>query len=209
MIKLLIADDHEVVRKGLRQILEEASDIVVAGEASNGSEVLEKVRSETWDALVLDITMPGQSGLEVLKALRLEHPTMPVLILSMHAEDQYAARVLKAGASGYLPKESAPEELVRAVRQVCSGEKYVSALQAEKLLSPLDQISDRAPHQTLSDREFEVLRSIASGRTVSQIADQIHLSIKTVSTYRTRILKKMSMKTNAELTTYAVRNGLV
>lgn len=209
MIKLLIADDHAVVRKGLRQILEEASDILVAGEASNGQEVLEKVNAENWDAVVLDITMPGRSGLDVLKELRQEHPRLPVLVLSMHAQEQYAARVLKAGASGYLPKESAPEELVKAVRKVCAGGKYVSADQAENLIYLLDSTSDRPPHESLSDREFEVLRFIASGKTVSQIAEQIKLSVKTVSTYRARILEKMHMKTNAELTTYAVKNSLV
>ena len=209
MIKVLIADDHAVVRKGLRQILEEDSEIVVAGEASNGREVMELVRTGTWDALVLDITMPGRSGLDVLKEVRLEQPRLPILVLSMHSQEQYAARVLKSGASGYLPKESAPEELVKAVRKVCSGGKYVSAEQAEKLAFMLDGASDRPPHEALSDREFEVLRLIASGKTVSQIAGDIHLSVKTVSTYRSRILEKMRMKTNAELTTYAVKNDLV
>jgi two-component system, NarL family, invasion response regulator UvrY len=209
MMRILIADDHAVVRKGLRQILEEASDIVVGGEASNGREVLEKIRAGGWDALVLDITMPGQTGLEVLKEVKQEAPRLPVLMLSMHAQEQYATRVLKAGASGYLPKESAPEELIKAIRKVCSGGKYVSADQAEKLIYLFDNASDKAPHELLSDREFEVLRAIASGRTVSQIAAEVHLSVKTVSTYRARILEKMRMKTNAELTTYAVRNGLV
>jgi len=208
-MRILIADDHAVVRKGLRQILEEASDIVVGGEASNGREVLEKIRAGGWDALVLDITMPGQTGLEVLKEVKQEAPRLPVLMLSMHAQEQYAARVLKAGASGYLPKESAPEELIKAIRKVCSGGKYVSADQAEKLIYLFDNTSDKAPHELLSDREFEVLRAIASGRTVSQIAAEVHLSVKTVSTYRARILEKMRMKTNAELTTYSVRNGLV
>ena len=208
-MRILIADDHAVVRKGLRQILEEASDIVIGGEASNGREVLEKIRAGGWDALVLDITMPGQTGLEVLKEVKQEAPRLPVLMLSMHAQEQYATRVLKAGASGYLPKESAPEELVKAVRKVCSGGKYVSADQAEKLIYLFDNASDKAPHELLSDREFEVLRAIASGRTVSQIAAEVHLSVKTVSTYRARILEKMRMKTNAELTTYAVKNGLV
>ena len=209
MMRILIADDHAVVRKGLRQILEEASDIVVGGEASNGREVLEKIRAGGWDALVLDITMPGQTGLEVLKEVKQEAPRLPVLMLSMHAQEQYATRVLKAGASGYLPKESAPEDLIKAIRKVCSGGKYVSADQAEKLIYLFDNTSDKAPHELLSDREFEVLRAIASGRTVSQIAAEVHLSVKTVSTYRARILEKMRMKTNAELTTYAVRNGLV
>jgi DNA-binding NarL/FixJ family response regulator len=209
MIRILIADDHVVVRKGLRQILEEASDIVVGGEAGNGREVMEKIRAGGWDALVLDITMPGQTGLEVLKEVRQVAPRLPVLVLSMHSQEQYAARVLKAGASGYLPKESAPEELIKAVRKVCSGGKYVSADQAEKLIYLFGNSSDKPPHELLSDREFEVLRAIASGRTVSQIAADIHLSVKTVSTYRARILEKMRMKTNAELTTYAINAGLV
>jgi DNA-binding NarL/FixJ family response regulator len=209
MIRILIADDHVVVRKGLRQILEEASDIVVGGEAGNGREVMEKIRAGGWDALVLDITMPGQTGLEVLKEVRQVAPRLPVLVLSMHSQEQYAARVLKAGASGYLPKESAPEELIKAVRKVCSGGKYVSADQAEKLIYLFGNSSDKPPHELLSDREFEVLRAIASGRTVSQIAADIHLSVKTVSTYRARILEKMRMKTNAELTSYAINAGLV
>lgn len=208
MIRILIADDHAVVRKGLRQILEEASDIEVGGEAGNGREVMEKIQTGSWDALVLDITMPGQTGLEVLKEVRQVAPKLPVLVLSMHAQEQYAARVLKAGASGYLPKESAPEELIKAVRKVCSGGKYVSADQAEKLIYLFDNTSEKPPHELLSDREFEVLRAIASGKTVSQIAAEIDLSVKTVSTYRARILEKMRMKTNAELTTYAVKNGL-
>lgn len=208
-MRILIADDHAVVRKGLRQILEEAADIEVGGEASNGREVMEKIRAGGWDALVLDITMPGQTGLEVLKEVRQEAPRLPVLVLSMHAQEQYAARVLKAGASGYLPKESAPEELIKAIRKVCSGGKYVSTDQAEKLIYFFDSASDKPPHELLSDREFEVLRAIASGRTVSQIAEEIQLSVKTVSTYRARILEKMRMKTNAELTTYAIKNDLV
>jgi DNA-binding NarL/FixJ family response regulator len=182
---------------------------VVGGEAGNGREVMEKIRAGGWDALVLDITMPGQTGLEVLKEVRQVAPRLPVLVLSMHSQEQYAARVLKAGASGYLPKESAPEELIKAVRKVCSGGKYVSADQAEKLIYLFGNSSDKPPHELLSDREFEVLRAIASGRTVSQIAADIHLSVKTVSTYRARILEKMRMKTNAELTTYAINAGLV
>jgi DNA-binding NarL/FixJ family response regulator len=153
--------------------------------------------------------MPGQSGLEVLKEIKQERPKLPVLVLSMHSQEQYAMRVLKAGASGYLPKESAPEELVKAIRKVCAGGKYVSVDQAEKLIYLFDNTSGKPPHELLSDREFEVLRLIASGRTVSQIAVQIELSVKTVSTYRARMLEKMQMKTNAELTTYAIKNALV
>lgn len=209
MINVLIADDHAVVRRGLKQILAETSDIVAGGEATNGTEVLDQVRAQRWDTLVLDITMPGRSGLDILKEIRQEQPALPILMLSMHAEEQFAARVLKAGASGYLPKESAPEELVNAIRKVQGGGKYISPAQAEKLVHLLDKGSDRAPHETLSDREYEVLRMIASGMTVGEIAAQLKLSVKTISTYRTRILEKMKMRTNAELTHYAIKNHLV
>jgi len=209
MLKLLIADDHSVVRRGLRQILEETTDIVVGDEAVDGNEVLEKVRAGTWDALVLDITMPGRSGLDILKVVKSEFPRLPVLILSMHAQEQFAARVLKAGAAGYLPKESAPEELVKAVRKICAGGKYITTEQAENLVSHFSGQDDRPPHELLSDREYEVLRLIASGKAVSQIALELKLSVKTVSTYRTRLLEKMGMKNNAELTHYAIKNALV
>lgn len=209
MIRVLIADDHAVVRRGLKQILEETSDIVAGGEATNGQEVLEHVRGTHWDALVLDITMPGRSGLDILKEIREQRPNLPILVLSMHAEEQFASRVLKAGAAGYLPKESAPEELVKAIRKVHGGGKYISPAQAEKLVHLLDRASERPAYESLSDREFEVLRLIASGRTVSEIASQLKLSVKTVSTYRTRILEKMKMRTNAELTHCAIKNRLV
>ena len=209
MINVLIADDHAVVRRGLKQILAETSDIVAGGEATNGAEVMEQVRAKRWDALVLDITMPGRSGLDILKEIRQEQPALPILMLSMHAEEQFASRVLKAGASGYLPKESAPEELVNAIRKVQGGGKYISPAQAEKLVHLLDKGSDRPPHETLSNREDEVLCLIASGRTVGEIAVQLKLSVKTISTYRTRILEKMMMRTNAELTHYAIKNRLV
>ena len=209
MIKLLIADDHAVVRRGLKQILEETSDIEVSGEATNSREVLELVSSKHWDVLVLDITMPGRSGLDILKEIKQLSPRLPVLVLSMHAEEQFASRVLKAGASGYLPKESAPEELVKAIRKVCLGGKYISPAQAEKLVYLFDSASDKPAHDSLSDREYEVLRLIASGKTVTQIADEIKLSVKTISTYRTRILEKMKMHTSAELTHYAIKNRLV
>ena len=209
MLKVLIADDHAVVRRGLKQILEETSDIAVRGEATNGREVLEQLSVQSWDVLVLDITMPGRSGLDILREVKQLTPKLPVLVLSMHAEEQFASRVLKAGAAGYLPKESAPEELVKAIRKVHSGGKYVSASQAEKLLYMFEPGGDQMPHETLSNREYEVLRLIASGKTVAQIADQVNLSVKTISTYRTRLLEKMGMRTNAELTHYAVRSGLV
>lgn len=210
MIKVLIADDHAVVRSGLKQILDETEgEIRVEGEATNGREVLDKVQAQNWDVLVLDITMPGRSGLDILKDIRQLRPELPVLILSMHAEEQFATRMLKAGASGYLNKESAPEELVKAIRKVCSGGKYVSAAQAERMVSELSGDSDKQPHELLSDREYEILCLMASGKTATQIAKGLSLSVKTVSTYRSRILEKMNLSTNAQLTHYAIKNGLV
>lgn len=210
MIKVLIADDHAVVRSGLKQILDETEgEIRVEGEAVNGREVLEKIQAREWDVLVLDITMPGRSGLDILKDIRQLKPGLPVLILSMHAEEQFATRMLKAGASGYLNKESAPEELVKAIRKVYSGGKYVSATQAERMVSELTGDSDKRPHEILSDREYEILCLIASGKTATQIAKELVLSVKTVSTYRSRILEKMNLSTNAQLTHYAIKNGLV
>lgn len=209
MIKVLIADDHAVVRSGLKQILAETPDIVVAGEATNGREALEKLEKQHWDVLVLDITMPGRSGLEILKDIKHLKPELPVLVLSMHAEEQFATRTLKAGASGYLNKESAPEELVKAIRKVCAGGKYVSATQAERMVGELTGDADKLPHELLSDREYEILRLIASGKTPTQIARELSLSVKTVSTYRARILEKMNLTTNAQLTHYAIKGGLV
>ena len=208
-MRLLIADDHAIVRRGLKQILEETPDIVVRGEAANADEVFARLRLGAWDVLVLDINMPGRSGVDVLKEIKRQRAKLPVLILSMHAEEQYAARVFKAGASGYLPKESAPDELVKAIRKVHGGGRYVSPAQAEKLLYLLKQDNGERPHETLSDREYEVLRRIASGRTISQIGVDMKLSVKTVSTYRTRLLEKMRMKTNAELTHYGIKQRLV
>lgn len=209
MIQILIADDHAVVRRGLRQIVEETSDIKVAAEASNAREVLVELRARHFDVLVLDITMPGRSGLDILKEIIQERPKLPVLVLSMHSEDQFATRVLKSGAAGYLPKESAPDELVKAIRKVQAGGKYISSAQAEKLVHSFSAHSDHPPHEALSNREYEVLRLIASGKTVTEIGEQIKLSVKTVSTYRTRILEKMNMQTNAQLTHYAIKNHLV
>ena len=209
MIKVLIADDHAVVRSGLKQILAETTEIVVAGEATNGREVLEKLGKQHWDVLVLDITMPGRSGLEILKDIKHLKPDLPVLVLSMHAEEQFATRTLKAGASGYLNKESAPEELVKAIRKVCAGGKYVSTNQAERMVGDLTSAADKLPHELLSDREYQVLCMIASGKTVTMIAGDLALSVKTISTYRVRILEKLGMKNNAELTRYAIKEGLV
>jgi len=209
MIKILIADDHPIVREGLKQILQEASDIVVADEASNGQEVLDKVWKNDYDVILLDISMPGRSGLEVLKQLKSQKPGLRVLVLTMHPEEQYAVRVLRAGASGYLTKESAPDELIKAIRKVSRGRKYVSSSLAEKLAFELEIDSEKPLHETLSDREYEVMRMIASGKRVKEIAEELFLSIKTISTYRSRILEKMKMKSSAELMHYAIQNKLV
>ena len=209
MIRALIADDHAVVRQGLKQILGDTPEMLVAGEATNGQEVLDKVRAEPWDVVVLDISMPDRSGLDILKQLRSERPKLPVLVLSMHSEDQYAMRVLKAGASGYLTKDSAPDELVKAIRKVVSGGRYVSSFLAEKLAFEIGTDSSRLPHENLSDREFQVLRLIAAGNSVTEIAAELYLSVKTVSTYRARMLEKMNLTTNAELMHYAMQNHLI
>ncbi len=209
MIKILIADDHAIVRRGLKQILTETPDMIVAGEAYNGQDLLEKVRSDQWDVVVLDISMPGRGGLDVLKQLKSEQPKLPVLMLTIHPEDQYAVRVLRAGASGYLTKESAPDHLVEAIRKVARGGKYISPHLAERLAFNLESISEKPLHEALSDREFQVLRFIASGKTVKEIGEELSLSVKTISTYRTRILEKMKMRNNAELTHYAIQQKLV
>jgi len=209
MLKILIADDHPVFRKGLKQIIAETPDIAVAGEAANGLEVLNKVKMGDFDLVLLDISMPGKTGIDVLAQLKYERPELPVLMLSMHPEEQYAVRSLKAGASGYLTKESAPDELVAAIRKVSTGGIYVSASLAERLASIVQKGSEELPHDTLSNRELRVMCLIASGKTVSEIAKELSLSIKTVSTYRSRILGKMKMKNNAELTHYAINNKLI
>ena len=209
MLRIIIADDHPIVRAGLKQIMAEASDLVVAAEAGNGRELLNQVRRETYDVILLDISMPGMDGLDVLKQLKIELPSIPVIILTVHPEAQYALRVLKAGASGYLTKESAPSELIQAIRKVHRGGKYITPSLAEKIAFALSGEPDKLPHETLSDREFQVLALIASGKTVTEIAEEFALSVKTISTYRTRILEKMQMRTNAELTHYAIQNKLV
>jgi two-component system, NarL family, invasion response regulator UvrY len=208
-LKILIADDHAVVRQGLKQILGGIPELSLVGEADNGESALDKVRAENWDVLVLDMSMPGRGGLDILKDVRRERPQTRVLVLSMHPEDQFAVRLLKAGASGYLTKESAPEELINAVRKVMTGGKYVSATLAEKLAFDVDRDADQPLHETLSDREFQVLRMMASGQTVQQIADELLLSAKTISTYRARVLEKLKLKSNAELIYYAIQNRLV
>jgi two-component system invasion response regulator UvrY len=209
LFKILVVDDHTIVREGLKQILSGVPDIVVAGEASDGNQALDKARKGDYDLLLLDIAMPGVSGLDVLKQLKAEKPDLPILMLSIYPEQQYAVRTLKAGASGYLTKESAPEELIAAIRKVCGGGKYVTSSLAEELASYLKADLERAAHELLSDREYQVVTMIASGKTVTQIADALSLSVKTISTNRSRALKKMGMKTNAELTYYAIKHRLV
>lgn len=209
MLKILIADDHAIVRQGLKQIVTETQDMIVAGEASNGQELLDKIKENDYDVVVLDITMPGRNGMDVLRQLRSERPGLPILMLSIHPEEQYALRALRAGASGYLTKESASDELVVAIRKVSQGGKYISSSLAEKLAFELEAGHKQAPHETLSDREYQVMCMIASGKTVMEIAQELMLSEKTISTYRSRILEKMNMKNNAELTYYAIKNQLV
>ena len=209
MIKILIADDHTMFREGLKHILAEYPDLVVADEANNGQEVLDKIWKNNYDMVLLDITMPGMTGLEALKQLKNDKPKLPVLILSMHPEEQYAIRVLRAGASGYLTKESAPDELITAIRKISQGRKYITPSLAERLASEFEADSEKPLHDILSDREYQVLRMIAAGKTVKDIAKELSLSIKTVSTYRTRIMEKMKMKTNAEVMHYVIKHQLL
>ncbi len=209
MIEVLIADDHTIVRRGLIQIVMETDDIVVTGEASNGQEVLELLRERSWDVVLLDLAMPGRGGMDTLRRLNNDYPDLPVLILSIYPEDQYAVRALKEGAAGYLTKERAPEELVFAIRKAARGGKYVSASLAEKLASDLSRDGSKAPHETLSEREYQVMLMLASGKAVSEIGKELNLSVKTISTHRARLLKKMAMRSNAELTQYAFHNKLI
>ncbi|HWZ32386.1 MAG TPA: response regulator transcription factor [Bryobacteraceae bacterium] len=209
MIRVLIADDHAILRGGLKEILARELHGAVCGEANDAQQVFVQVQNHPWDLVILDVTMPGRSGLDVLRDLKAARPKLPVLILSMHPEDQYGKRMLRAGASGYLEKENAPEDLIRAIRKVLAGGRYVSPTLAEKLAVDLGEDRGHTLHETLSDREFEVLRMIASGKTVSRIAEELHLSVTTVSTYRARMLEKMKMDTTADLMRYAFRNHLV
>lgn len=208
-IRVLLADDHMLFRKGLRMILEETQDITVAGEAGTGKEALDKALSSYFDVVLLDLSMPERDGLDVLKELKKSKPELPVLVLTMHPEDQYAVRVLRAGASGYLTKKNAPEEVVTAIRKVFSGRKYISPSLGEKLAFEIEAGTEQPLHKTLSDREFEVLRMIAGGKSLTDISKELALSINTVSTYRARILEKMNLKTNADIIHYAIRNKLV
>jgi len=208
-MKILIVDDHAVVRQGLRHILADEFRRAEFGEARNATEALNRVWKEKWDTVVLDITMPGRSGFEVLREVKRAKPKLPVLVLSMHPEDQFAVRVLKSGASGYMNKESAPDELVGAIKKILAGGRYVSPALAEKMASYLAVDTKKPPHERLSDREFQVMRLIAKGKTVREIAEENFLSVKTVRTYRQRILEKMGLKRNAELIRYALEHKLV
>ena len=209
MIKILIADDHDIIRKGIKQILSRTSDIEVTAEASTGQEALEKIWTSHFDLVSLDISLPGRNGLEILKQIKSQKPKLPVLILSMYPEEQYAVRVLRAGASGYLTKESDKNELVEAIRRIAEGKKYITPSLAEKLASELEPSNDKALHERLSDREYHILCLIAKGKSSNEIAEELALSVKTVSTHRARVLEKMGMKSNAELTYYAVQSKLV
>jgi len=208
-MRIVIADDHPVVRRGLRAIVEDALLPADVHEAGNAAELLTLVRKRDPDVVLLDIAMPGRSGLEALKELRREHPKIPMLVLSIHSADEFAVRSIKAGASGYLTKDSAPEELIDAIRTVVAGRRYLTPSVAERLASAVESDAKGAPHEMLSDREFHVLRMLAVGKTNGEVAGELALSAKTISTYRTRTLRKMGMRTNAELAQYAVRHGLV
>jgi DNA-binding NarL/FixJ family response regulator len=209
MISILIADDHPIFRKGILQLLGEEAGMFAVDEAGGGVEALNKACCYTYDLVLLDISMPGRGGLDVLKELKSHCPKVPVLVLSMHPEDQYAVRTLRCGASGYLTKGSASDDLLPAIHKVLAGGKYISNSLAEKLADSLDTRSEKAPHETLSNREYQVMRLIGAGKAVTEIAAEMSLSVKTISTFRTRILQKMNMRNNAELTHYAISNMLV
>ena len=207
-IRILIADDHPIVREGYKKILMSQPDMDVTGEAGNGQEVLDLIQKKDFDLILLDISMPGRSGLEILKELKSQKPHLPVMILSIYPEEQYAVRAFRDGASGYLTKASTPKELISAIRKVSLGGRYVTEALAEKLTYFLGDV-DKAPHEKLSDREYQVMLLIASGKTVTQAAEELCLSVKTISTYRRHILEKMQFSTNAEITMYAIQNKLL
>ena len=211
MIRILIADDHAILRAGLKHILSECGDIVVAGEAGNGNDALAMARAGGWDAMVVDISMPGKNGIELIRQIRQENLGLPILVLSMHKEDIYAVRAFKAGASGYLCKDNAEPQLERAIRKVAAGELFISPTVAEKLAVGMLQgvTAETPPHTRLSDREYQIFQSIAAGEGLTEIARRLNLSVKTVSTHKTRILEKMNLANTAELIHYAVRHGLV
>ena len=209
MIRILVADDHTVVRRGLRQILLEGFPGALVEEVGDAEDLIKNIVKSEWDVVISDLSMPGRSGLDALQQIKQLHPNLPVLILSIHPEEQYALRVLKAGASGYLSKDMAPDELVNAVKKVMLGKKYITASVAEKLAATLDQDHNKPLHEFLSDREFNVLKMLAAGRSVSEIAESLFLSVTTVSTYRSRIMAKMNLKNNAELTLYSMEHKLL
>lgn len=209
MIRILIADDHAIVRGGLKQLLSEQGDFIVAGEASNGLEALKQIHEQPFDVVLMDMSMPGRSGIELIKLIKADKPKLAILVLSMHKEEQYAVRALKAGALGYLTKESAPEQLVAAIRKVAGGGVYITSGVAERLALELGGNHNAAPHTLLSDREFQIFRMIVSGIPIGGIAVELSLSVKTVSTHKTRILQKMNMTSSAELIHYAIRHQLV
>jgi DNA-binding NarL/FixJ family response regulator len=209
MIKILIADDHAIVRQGLKQILADIPDMEIFGEAGSGDEALKLIRCEGWSVMLLDIAMPGKNVMELIKLAKHQSPQLPILILSMYPEDQYAIRMLCAGADGYLTKESAPEQLVAAIRKVAKGGKYISSTMTEKLIAELNTNQEIPLHATLTDREFQVFCGICAGKSITDLAQQMSLSVKTISTYRTRLMKKMNMSKNAEIIHYAFKNDLL
>jgi DNA-binding NarL/FixJ family response regulator len=209
MIRLLIVDDHAIVRHGLRQVVSEAADIVVAAEAGSSQEAVRLLREREFDMVLLDISLPDKNGIETLKLIKRDKPGLPVVMLTMHAEDEFGVRALKAGASGYVTKQSAHDQLLVAVRHVASGRRYISPNLAEELVRSIGETSEKLPHELLSDREFDTLRMLAAGKSLSEIAQAFSISPKTVSVYRTRLLEKMKLKNNAEIAHYAVKNGLI
>jgi DNA-binding NarL/FixJ family response regulator len=209
MIRIVIADDHTIVREGLKQVLLAATDLSVVGEAKNGNEVLQRLRDTQFEVLLLDMSMPGKSGTELIRQVHAEKPKLRILVLSMHEEEQYAVRAIKSGAAGYLTKESASAQLVSAIRKVAGGGAFISASVAEQLALGAMPQSEGPAHSTLSDREFQVLRMLVSGRSVSEIAEDLHLSVKTVSTHKARMMQKMNISTQADLIRYAIAHRLV
>lgn len=209
LIKILIADDHPLIREGLKQIISDEKDMEVRGEASNVEEMMQLLEECRYDIVILDITMPGRSGLDALEDLKRKHPDLPVLILSIHPENEYAIRAFRSGAKGYITKQSMPQELVNAIRKMVEGKKYISSSMAEKIIDILGRGDDREPHECLSKREFQVMQKLASGKTIRQIATDLFISENTVRTYKARILEKMRMNNIAELIRYAIENNLV
>lgn len=209
MIRILIADDHAIVRKGLKQLILEEYPSASLAEVSDAESLMSKITEDNWDIVICDLSMPGRSGLDALRQIKQAYPSLPVLIMSMHPEDQYALRVLKAGASGYLSKENIHEDIIKSIRTVMLGKKFITASVAEKLAQAFEEDQEEFSHEKLSDREFDVFKLLAAGKAVSDIAEQLSLSVTTVSTYRARILDKMHMKSNADLTRYALNNNLI